>query len=129
MAAAKEPVYYWDYLHLDRLLSAQEPLSDPPAHDELLFIVVHQAFELWFKQILFELDGVLEVMGREVVAEKDMGEVVSRLMRITKIQRLFLDQLDVLETMTPLDFLEFRDVLIPASGFQSVQFRLIENKL
>ena len=58
------------------LLSAQEPLSDPPAHDELLFIVVHQAFELWFKQILFELDAVLEVMGRDVVAEKDMGEVV-----------------------------------------------------
>ncbi len=129
MAVVREPVYYWDYLHLDRLLSAQEPLSDPPAHDEFLFIVVHQAFELWFKQILFELNDVLRVMGQEVVAEKDMGEVVSRLMRITKIQRLFLDQLDVLETMTPLDFLEFRDVLIPASGFQSVQFRLIENKL
>ena len=68
-------------------------------------------------------------MGREVVAEKDMGEVVARLTRITKIQRLLTDQIDVLETMTPLDFLEFRDVLIPASGFQSVQFRLIENKL
>jgi tryptophan 2,3-dioxygenase len=129
MAVGKEPVYYFSYLHLDELLSAQVPLSDPPAHDELLFIVVHQAFELWFKQILFELDAVLEVMGREVVAEKDMGEVVSHLMRINKIQRLLTDQLEVLETMTPLDFLEFRDVLIPASGFQSVQFRLIENKL
>jgi tryptophan 2,3-dioxygenase len=129
MAVGREPVYYWSYLHLDQLLSAQEPLSDPPAHDELLFIVVHQAFELWFKQILFELDDVLAVMGQEVVAEKDMGEVVSHLQRITKIQRLLTDQIDVLETMTPLDFLEFRDVLIPASGFQSVQFRLIENKL
>ncbi|HEY4410329.1 MAG TPA: tryptophan 2,3-dioxygenase family protein [Acidimicrobiia bacterium] len=129
MAAAKEPVYYWAYLHLDELLSAQQPLSDPPAHDELLFIVVHQAFELWFKQILFELDDVLAVMGRDVVAERDMGEVVARLGRITRIQRLLTDQIDVLETMTPLDFLEFRDVLIPASGFQSVQFRLIENKL
>jgi tryptophan 2,3-dioxygenase len=129
MAVAKKPVYYWSYLHLDELLSAQQPLSDPVAHDELLFIVVHQAFELWFKQILFELDAVLDVMGQDVVAEKDMGEVVSRLMRITRVQRLLTDQLEVLETMTPLDFLEFRDVLIPASGFQSVQFRLIENKL
>ena len=129
MAVPRKPVYYASYLHLDDLLSAQVPLSDPPAHDELLFIVVHQAFELWFKQILFELDAVLEVMGQQVVAEKDMGEVVSHLMRINKIQRLLTDQIEVLETMTPLDFLEFRDVLIPASGFQSVQFRLIENKL
>ena len=129
MAVAKKPVYYWSYLHLDELLGAQVPLSDPVAHDELLFIVVHQAFELWFKQILFELDAVLAVMGEDVVAEKDMGEVVDRLTRITKIQRLLTDQIEVLETMTPLDFLEFRDVLIPASGFQSVQFRLIENKL
>ncbi|HZI36656.1 MAG TPA: tryptophan 2,3-dioxygenase family protein, partial [Acidimicrobiia bacterium] len=129
MAVAKKPVYYWEYLHLDELLSAQQPLSEPVAHDELLFIVVHQAFELWFKQILFELDAVLDVMGRDVVAEKDMGEVVAHLARINKIQRILTDQIEVLETMTPLDFLEFRDVLIPASGFQSVQFRLIENKL
>src|ERR1044072_3857910 len=128
MAVAK-PVYYWSYLHLDELLSAQVPLSEPVAHDELLFIVVHQAFELWFKQILFELDAVLDVMGRDVVAEKDMGEVVSHLVRINKVQRILTDQIEVLETMTPLDFLEFRDVLIPPSGFQSVQFRLIENKL
>jgi len=129
MAVPNKPVYYWSYLHLDELLSAQQPLSDPVAHDELLFIVVHQAFELWFKQILFELDAVLDVMGRDVVAEKDMGEVVARLVRINKVQRILTDQIEVLETMTPLDFLEFRDVLIPASGFQSVQFRLIENKL
>jgi tryptophan 2,3-dioxygenase len=129
---AGAPLYYWDYLQLDRLLSAQELRSaekGEAAHDEMLFIVVHQAFELWFKQILFELDAVLEVMGREVVAESAMGQVVSRLDRVRAVQRLLLDQIDVLETMTPLDFLDFRDVLIPASGFQSVQFRLIENKL
>src|SRR5688572_32896681 len=94
MAVAKKPVYYWAYLPLDELLSAQVPLSDPVAHDELLFIVVHQAFELWFKQILFELDAVLKVMGRDVVAEKDMGEVVARLARITKVQRILTDQIE-----------------------------------
>ena len=132
-APPKEPLYYWDYLQLDSLLSAQQPRSgrdgQPAAHDEMLFIVVHQAFELWFKQILFELDAVLAVMGRDVVAEKDMGEVVHHLRRIITIQRLLVDQIDVLETMTPLDFLDFRDELIPASGFQSVQFRQVENKL
>jgi tryptophan 2,3-dioxygenase len=127
-----DPLYYWDYLHLDRLLDAQELESarrGEPAHDEMLFIVVHQAFELWFKQILFELDAVLEVMGREVVPEREMGMVVQRLERVTEIQRLLTGQLDVLETMTPLDFLDFREHLVPASGFQSVQFRLIENRL
>ncbi|MGH9184520.1 MAG: tryptophan 2,3-dioxygenase family protein [Acidimicrobiales bacterium] len=129
MTQVREPLYYWDYLKLDQLLSAQESRSQPPAHDEMLFILVHQAFELWFKQILFELDWVLSVMSRDVLADKDIGEVVSRLHRITVIQRLLVDQIDVLETMTPLDFLDFRDALIPASGFQSVQFRLIENRL
>ncbi|MGH8886831.1 MAG: tryptophan 2,3-dioxygenase family protein [Egibacteraceae bacterium] len=132
MTACGAPLYYWDYLQLDRLLDCQRPVSarrGEPAHDELLFIVVHQAFELWFKQILFELDAVLEVMGQDVVPEKEMGQVVARLGRITTVQRLLLDQIDVLETMTPLDFLDFRDELIPASGFQSVQFRLIENTL
>ncbi len=132
MTARGAPPYYWDYLQLDQLLGCQWPVSarrGEPAHDELLFIIVHQAFELWFKQILFELDAVLDVMAAAVVPEKEMGEVVARLGRITTIQRLLLDQIDVLETMTPLDFLEFRDELIPASGFQSVQFRLIENRL
>lgn len=130
--APEPPPYYWDYLRLDQLLGAQRPVSGrdgAPAHDELLFIIVHQAFELWFKQILFELDAVLEVMAATAVPEKEMGEVVAHLGRITAVQRLLLDQIDVLETMTPLDFLDFRDELIPASGFQSVQFRLIENRL
>jgi len=134
MASEADPLYYWDYLKLDQLLSAQQPRSGQgdlhqAAHDELLFIIVHQAFELWFKQILFELDAVLAIMGRNVVAEKDMGAAVSHLSRVSTIQRLLVLQIDVLETMTPLDFLDFRDVLIPASGFQSVQFRLVENKL
>jgi tryptophan 2,3-dioxygenase len=95
----------------------------------MLFIIVHQAFELWFKQILFELDRILDVMGRDVVPDKEMGHVVAGLHRITQIQPLMIQQLQVLETMTPLDFLDFRDTLVPASGFQSVQFRLIENRL
>jgi tryptophan 2,3-dioxygenase len=132
MTAREGPLSYWDYLQLDRLLDCQRLVSarhGEPAYDELLFVIVHQTFELWFKQILFELDAVVEVVGQDVVPEKEMGQVVARLGRITTIQRLLLDQIDVLETMTPLDFLDFRDELIPASGFQSVQFRLIENTL
>lgn len=125
--------YYWDYLRLDRLLDSQELLSGtaegPPAHDEMLFVIVHQAFELWFKQILWELDDVIEVMNQPRVDEHAMGRVVRRLDRIREIQPLLIQQLEVLETMTPLDFLDFRDLLVPASGFQSVQFRLIENRL
>jgi len=126
-----EPLYYWDYLRLDRLLDAQQPVSGgegEPAHDELLFIVVHQAFELWFKQILHEVDRMLAVMSGPEVADTEISKVVAALGRITAIQRLLIEQLGVLETMTPLDFLDFRNQLIPASGFQSVQFRLIENK-
>ena len=132
MEGERKPVYYWDYLQLDRILNAQAPESakrGPAAHDEMLFIIVHQAFELWFKQILHELDEISAIMGRDPVAEKDIGRAVHGLQRITVIQRLLIDQLGVLETMTPLDFLDFRDDLVPASGFQSVQFRLIENRL
>lgn len=126
------PVHYHHYLQLDKLLDAQHLKSEEygrPAHDELLFITVHQAYELWFKQILFELDSVLEVMSAKVVDEKKMGTVQHRLQRIISIIRLVLGQIDVLETMTPLDFLDFREFLYPASGFQSTQFRLIETKL
>ncbi len=125
-------VYYHEYLALDELLDAQRPLSrelGAEAHDEMLFIVVHQAYELWFKQILHELDSVLATFGQETIREREMGTLVARLERITRIQRILMEQLDVLETMTPHDFLEFRDLLIPASGFQSLQFRLIENLL
>ena len=127
-----EGVYYADYLQLDRLLDCQQLESTRhghTAHDEMLFIVVHQAYELWFKQILWELDAVCRAIGRDTVDEKEMGRVVAHLERIVEIQRLLLQQLSVLETMTPLDFLDFRDYLVPASGFQSLQFRLIENRL
>ena len=127
-----QPLYYQDYLRLDQLLDCQHLESarlGQPAHDEMLFIVVHQAYELWFKQILWELDAVRARFDRPRVDERDVGRAVTHLTRIVAVQRVLLDQIDVMETMTPLDFLDFRDALIPASGFQSVQFRLIENRL
>ncbi|HEY2798275.1 MAG TPA: tryptophan 2,3-dioxygenase family protein [Thermoanaerobaculia bacterium] len=126
------PLYYADYLQLDRLLSCQRmqsALNGKPAHDEMLFIIVHQAYELWFKQVIWELDAVLATFRTSPVPEEDLGQAVLRLGRIVEIQRVLIQQVDVLETMTPLDFLDFRDALFPASGFQSVQFRLVENKL
>ena len=126
------PLYYPDYLQLDQLLDCQHLVSaenDAVAHDEMLFIITHQTYELWFKQILWELDAVCALFGREALAEKDVGQAVSHLIRIVEIQRVLIAQIDVLETMTPLDFLDFRDHLIPASGFQSLQFRLVENRL
>lgn len=128
----REPLYYPDYLQLDKLLAVQDLESakgGKPVHDEMLFIVVHQAYELWFKQILWELDSIMAVFAQDFVDEADLGTVVARLRRITEIQTLLIHQVAVLETMTPLDFLDFRDYLFPASGFQSVQFRMVENKL
>jgi tryptophan 2,3-dioxygenase len=125
-------LYYADYLQLDKLLGAQKLESErsgKTVHDEMLFVIVHQAYELWFKQILWELDDLLVIFGRDLVDEQDMGTAVSRLRRIVEIQAVLIQQVAVLETMTPLDFLDFRDHLFPASGFQSAQFRLVENKL
>ena len=112
---------YKGYLKLDELLQMQQPLSDPPCHDETLFIIVHQIFELWFKLVLHEIDKVFEVLDHDDVIE---GERLIR--RLTSIIRLFIPKLSVLETMMPSDFIQFRDRLRPASGFQSVQFREIE---
>lgn len=126
------PVQYHDYLQLDQILGSQTLKSvefGKPAHEEHLFIVVHQAYELWFKQILFDIDSVLEIFAKAQVPEESMGLIVARLERIVHIQRLINGQIDVLETMTPLEFLEFRDFLYPASGFQSFQWRLIETKI
>lgn len=123
---------YRRYLQLDRLLSSQALESvkaGRPAHDEHLFIVVHQAYELWFKQILHELDAVLAILERDFVASRELARALRYLDRIAAVQKLLLAQIDVLETMAPLDFLEFRDLLTPSSGFQSAQFRSIENKL
>ncbi|MEK7355709.1 MAG: tryptophan 2,3-dioxygenase family protein, partial [Bdellovibrionota bacterium] len=126
------PISYTDYLKINDLLSLQKKRSDElghSAHDEMLFIVVHQTYELWFKQILTELDSVLGIFRQTKIDEEDMGTAVSRLQRIVEIQKLLVNQVTVLETMTPLDFLDFRDYLYPASGFQSLQNRMIENKL
>lgn len=129
---ARPPCYYGDYILLDRLLSCQVRESERrgrPAHDEMLFIVVHQAFELWFRQILHELDRIQEDFSHESVEDEHIGRIVHGIERINAIFKLVVQQFDVLETMTPLDFLDFRDLLIPASGFQSVQFRMIEIRL
>jgi tryptophan 2,3-dioxygenase len=130
------PVYYGDYLMLDKFLATQEPLSrkfatkdNGECHDEMLFIIVHQAYELWFKQILHEMDAVVEIFQKNFIEEANLSSVIQKLERIKKIQSLLLTQLEILETMTPMDFLEFRNLLIPASGFQSVQFREIEIKM
>ncbi|HEY8388386.1 MAG TPA: tryptophan 2,3-dioxygenase family protein, partial [Parasegetibacter sp.] len=130
-----ETMYYGGYLHLDKILDAQYPKSfeegNQPAHDEMLFIIIHQAYELWFKQILFELDYIMSVFGKEKINDnsEDLNLVLHRLKRITKIMELLNQQVTILDTMTPLDFLEFRNLLTPSSGFQSVQFRLIEARL
>jgi len=123
---------YGSYLQLDRLLDSQtlkSTESGNSVHDEMLFIIIHQAYELWFKQILHELDSVLDMFRGNYVQEENFGIVVARFDRIIEIQKLLVNQISILETMTPMDFLEFRDLLTPSSGFQSVQFRLIENKL
>ena len=127
--------YYGDYLGIERLLELQKPLSLREgkliAHDEMLFIIIHQAYELWFKQILHEITACKEVLGQPAADDDgpDMNVVVHRLKRVVEIWRLLNHQVDVLETMTPLDFLEFRELLHGASGFQSKQFRQIEASL
>uniref|UniRef100_T1PGE3 Tryptophan 2,3-dioxygenase n=1 Tax=Musca domestica TaxID=7370 RepID=T1PGE3_MUSDO len=123
---------YGEYLMLEKILSAQCMLSEVdnrPVHDEHLFIITHQAYELWFKQIIFELDSIREMLNSEVIEETKTLEILKRLNRVVMIFKLLVDQVPILETMTPLDFMDFRNYLAPASGFQSLQFRLIENKL
>lgn len=125
-------VNYPDYLYLDKILNAQYLKSEDhgkPAHDEMLFIIIHQVYELWFKQIIHELDSVMEMFKTDKVDEKSLGIAVARMDRIREIQRILIDQVRVLETMTALDFLDFRKYLVPASGFQSAQFRMLEIKL
>ncbi|MCB0361442.1 MAG: tryptophan 2,3-dioxygenase [Bdellovibrionales bacterium] len=126
------PIQYHDYLKLDDILKAQSLRSEEfgnAAHDEMLFIITHQTYELWFKQILYEIDSVITIFSSDRVREENMGLAVSRLQRVIEIQKILIDQIRIMETMTPLDFLDFREYLYPASGFQSFQFRLVENKL
>src|SRR6218665_180049 len=130
-----KPVYYGEYLQLDKIIEAQYPESFKegkiPAHDEMLFIIIHQAYELWFKQVLFEVQSVIDIMNKPRVDDNagEMQTVVHRMQRVVTILKVLVQQIDILETMTPMDFLDFRDMLRPASGFQSWQFKILEAKL
>jgi len=130
MSEKQEPVHYETYLQLDKILNAQKLLSAEtraePAHDETLFIIIHQIYELWFKQVIHELQAVLNMFDQDRVDERNIGLAVADLDRVIEIQKILVQQIRVLETMTSQDFLEFRGLLFPASGFQSFQFRLIE---
>lgn len=127
-------MYYSDYLQLDKILNAQELESDKlnrHAHDEMLFIVIHQSYELWFKQILFEVGSVHEILSKPSINDNspELQTVVRRLNRVVEIMKVLVHKVDILETMTSLDFLDFRDMLRPASGFQSIQFKELEATL
>jgi tryptophan 2,3-dioxygenase len=115
------PLSYNKYLRVPELIDLQTCLSSPAHHDELLFITVHQAYELWFKQILHEIDAAIVLMK-----EDRSVETVQALRRVVEIEKLLIAQIHILETMSPVRFLGFRDELNPASGFQSMQFREIE---
>lgn len=112
---------YQRFAMLPELLSLQRPLSDPPEHDEMLFIIVHQVHELWFKAALHELDH-----ARGLLIADDEARVAATLKRVRSIVKVLVGQLDILETMTPVEFESFRDRLDTASGFQSAQFRELE---
>ena len=115
------PLSYNKYLRVADLIGLQDCLSDPQHHDELLFITIHQAYELWFKQILHEIDAAIVSMS-----EDRLAAAARTLRRVVEIEKLLVTQIHILETMTPISFLGFRDQLNPASGFQSMQFREIE---
>ncbi len=115
------PLSYNKYLRVPDLIGLQECLSGAEHHDELLFITVHQAYELWFKQILHELDAAIVMMN-----EDRIPSAARTVRRIVEIEKLLVNQIHILETMTPISFLGFREKLNPASGFQSMQFREIE---
>jgi len=115
------PLSYNKYLRVPDLIGLQQCLSDPVHHDELLFITIHQAYELWFKQVLHEIDAAIGFMN-----EDRLTPAIRGLKRVVEIEKLLINQIHVLETMTPINFLGFRDQLNPASGFQSMQFREIE---
>lgn len=115
------PYTYTSYLRLDELLDLQTPASGGVEHDEMLFIVIHQVYELWFKQVLHEID-----LLRHAFEGSDRPQALASLKRILTIFKTLVSQVDILETMTPVSFLSFRDRLDSASGFQSFQFREIE---
>ena len=126
-------IHYHSYLELDKLLGAQIPRSgkfqDEAAHDETLFIIMHQVYELWFKQIIHEVESICTMFRHDQVDEEKMNMAVLRLKRVSEIVELIIKQIFVMETLTPLDFMDFRNYLFPASGFQSLQFRVVESML
>ena len=127
-------MHYSDYLQLEKILGAQQPESDRlgiPAHDEMLFIVIHQTYELWFRQLLFETDSVIGILGQPSLNDNspELQTIVHRLSRCATILKVLVHQIDIMETMNPMDFQDFRDLLRPASGFQSWQFKLLEARL
>ncbi len=125
---------YSEYLQIDRILNAQLPESgrlNQPAHDEMLFIIIHQTYELWFKQLLYETASVNSILLKPALNDNspELQTVVHRLSRCTTILKTLVQQIDIMETMTAMDFLDFRDMLRPASGFQSIQFKILEARL
>ncbi len=128
----KPGIYYSDYLAVDELTNMQQLESTKhnlDAPDEHLFIIIHQAYELWFKQLLFDLDRMMTLAKQEQFDDADVLKAVGLVDRMNTIADLLVQQVDVLDTMTPLDFMDFRNLLVPASGFQSWQFRLFETRL
>ena len=117
----RDRMTYGGYLQLEQLLSAQKPLSDPPHHDEMLFIIQHQVSELWLKLIVHELRAAVVHLRRD-----EIDSCLKVLARVKQVQRQLFEQWAVLETLTPSEYMEFRQVLGPASGFQSLQYRLVE---
>ncbi|MFO7540647.1 MAG: tryptophan 2,3-dioxygenase family protein [Chloroflexota bacterium] len=115
------PLTYSRYLKIRELLALQQPRSDEPEHDEMLFIIIHQTYELWFKQVLHEID-----YAKDLLEQNDTPRLLHTLKRVLTILKTLVGQVDILETMTPLEFLSFRDYLESASGFQSFQFRELE---
>ena len=125
-------IYYGDYLQVDTILNAQHPESEKagnPAHEELLFIITHQTFELWFKQVLHEIGSVITLLDRDYVPESDVSLCQARLRRVNTIMEHLCNQWSLIETMTPGEFMDFRAYLNPASGFQSAQWRMLERTL
>ena len=115
------PLNYMNYLQLDRLLELQEPRSEPPEHDEMLFIVIHQVYELWFKLLLHEFEKI-----KRNLSDNDLFGCIATFQRVRTVMKTLVGQLDILETMTPMSFASFRERLESASGFQSAQFRELE---
>lgn len=127
-------MYYGEYLQLDKILGAQDPESDKfdkEAHDEMLFIIIHQSYELWFKQVLYEVGSVMRILENDKVDDNSpqLQVIVHRMDRVIEILKLLVEKISIMETMTAMDFLDFRDLLRPASGFQSMQFKILETKL